>query len=294
MENLEALKLPDMRIVFDNIKQLPSIPVVVQQLISGLTDPNLSMKSLAKQISLDPSLSANVLKIANSAYYGAQRKVASVQDATVILGIDTIRSVAIMAGLIGTFPESSAIDRNRFWHDNIKTALCARAIADFLEEDTGVAYTVGALHTIGILVLDVAMRDKFAEVMRQSKQSGNMLLETERQMLGFDHAMVGAELARRWNFPYTIQHAIRYHDDPAQDPFEMMTGIVYVAHQLIEEDLDAEHADEEDVAALEQRLKLDAMQEQLQLDTMEFWSCLPSNEELQAQVELLLGSRTIQ
>ena len=282
MENLEALDLPDMHVVFDNVKQLPSIPIVVQQLISNLSDPDLNMESLSRQINLDQSLSASVLKIANSAYYGARRKVASVQDAAMILGINTVRSVAVMAGLISAFPESSAIDREQFWRDNIKAAICAKAIADYIGEDTGIAYTVGALHSIGIMVMDVSLKDKFSDIVRTSQQSGTDLLECERNVLGFDHSMVGAELARRWNFPYVIQHAIRYYHQPDHEPFEVMTGIVYLAHQLIKEDLSAGPAgDIVDYIP-------EVLQQRLNLDSFDFWTCLPSDDELNAQVDMLL------
>ena len=173
--------------------------------------------------------------MSNSAFYGLPRQVGSIQEAVVVLGFANVRTLVIAAGLVGAFPaaqKNSGFDRKKFWRDSARIALCARLLARRLKQNQEIAFTAGLLSGIGQIVLDVCLPREFGQVLQQA--GGNSLIAAEQELLGFDHATIGAEVAKRWNFPAAIQHAIRFHHDPVQEPFEPISAVVSVAALLVQ------------------------------------------------------------
>lgn len=267
--------------IIARLHQLPSLPLAVQAVIASFSDPDLDTASLARKIAQDIGLSAKVLRVANSSFYGLQRKVGSIQDGIVVLGIDAIRSLVLSAGVIQSFPPlpGSEFDRNAYWRRSFRMAGYARALADCLRQGQQMAFTAGMFHDIGQLVLDVCMPEQFSVILEQQKNSGQSLIEIEQSGLGFDHAMIGAELASRWDFPPEIEHAIRYWRTPENEPFEPVTGIVHLA-ALIEGGLEGE--------ALTGQLP-DTLRERLNINWERIGACLPGRGQLDAVSGLMLG-----
>ncbi|BAN36095.1 hypothetical protein SCD_n02287 [Sulfuricella denitrificans skB26] len=274
--------------ILGNLHQLPAIPAVVQELIQNFDNPALDSQHLAQKISQDQALVAKVLRVANSAFYGLPRQVGSTQEAVVVLGFGTIRSLVISAGFIDAFSSSAStacVDREHYWQRSLVVATYARAVAKCLRQDSEMAFSAGLLHDIGIMVLDVCAHDRFA-VIWQSVQGcdGDKLIQAERATLGFDHAELGAEVAHRWKFPSAIEDAIRYHYQPGHQPFLIMTGVVQVARALTlasEEGL----PEEEWFARIPQVLR-----DALKLDWDKLHKCLPQPEQLEAAKKLVTNS----
>jgi len=218
--------------IFARLNQLPSMPEVIQEVISSFKNANVGSAALARKIAQDQGLSAKVLQIANSSFYGLPRKIGSIQDAVVVLGFNSIRSLALSAGFIHAFPPPSPgglFDRHAYWLRSLRVAVYAKALAQCLKQDQQMAFTAGMFHDIGQLVLDICMPEQFARMLQQQKTSGLSLIEIEQSQLGCDHALIGAEVARRWNFPPEIEHATHYWRMPDHEPFEPITGMVHVA-----------------------------------------------------------------
>jgi len=230
------MTLPSMDEVLGQLTKLPAIPSVVQEVINSLSQDDLDSTVLTHKIGQDSALAARVLRVANSAFYGLTRQVCSIHEAIAVLGFSNVRSLVISAGLVGSFApvEGGVFDRKKFWSHSARVAALAKCLAKHSRQDQGIAFTAGLMHGIGQLALDVCAHDAFADALQQAATSGRGLIETEQNMLGFDHAMIGAELSKRWNFPNTIVHAIRYHASPDQEPFEPVTGIVQMAWRLVE------------------------------------------------------------
>jgi putative nucleotidyltransferase with HDIG domain len=220
--------------VLAKLHQLPMLSAVVQEVIASFKDSNLDRSTLAHKISQDQGLSAKILRVANSPFYGLSRKVGSIQDAALVMGFNGVRSLALSAGFVLAFPHSPDIlfDRRKYWLYSFRVAGYTQALAKSLGMDPQIAFTVGMFHDIGQLVLDVCIPELFAEVLAQQQKSGLNLLEVEQAMLGFDHTLIGSEMAKRWNFPPEIEHAIRFWRTPEQEPFEKNTGIVFMATLL--------------------------------------------------------------
>ena len=217
--------------VLARLHQLPMLSVVVQEVIKSLKDDYADRGSLAGKISQDQGLSAKVLQVANSSFYGLSRKVGSIQDAALVMGFNSIRSLALSAGFVLIFPHTAntLFDRRIFWMRSFRVACYAQALAKSLGLDQQVAFTVGMFHDIGQLVLDVCIPEQFIEILELQHSSELSLMEVEQSKLGFDHALIGAEMAKRWNFPHEIEQAIRSWRTPEQEPFEIYSAIVYVA-----------------------------------------------------------------
>lgn len=217
--------------VVEAVRQLPSLPAVVIELLQSADKEDVNADELANKIALDQALAAKALKVANSPFYGLQSKVASIQDATVILGLRQIRSLVAAAAVTGAFAQSrhSWFDQRLFWQHCVGVALCARTLAAEAGVSEDGAFTAGLLHDIGRLVLVTCFPDEYREALAYQKKHDCFLLTAERDVLGLDHAQVGQALAERWHFAPSIQAAVAHHHAPEEATADSLAGVVHVA-----------------------------------------------------------------
>jgi putative nucleotidyltransferase with HDIG domain len=221
----------DRSAIFDRLHQLPAMPLVVQELMGSFNGVTAGSATLARQIELDQGLSAKVLRVANSSFYGLRREVGSIQDAVTVLGFDSIRSLVLSAGFMRAFPggREGAFDCDAYWRRNFRVATYTKSLAHCMGGVEQLAFTAGMFHDVGQLILNICIPEEFDAILEQEKATGSSLIEIERSTLGFDHAEIGAEMARRWNFPAPIEHSIHYWRDPVREPFDVLTGLVHIA-----------------------------------------------------------------
>lgn len=220
--------------VLDKLGQLPAMPAVVQDVINSFDDPNLDVNSLAEKISHDQGLSSKVLRVANSSFYGLSRQVATIHDAVVVLGFGNVRSLVLAAGFVHAFPDAvpGLFERKQFWHHSLRVAACARVLAKCCRQNAEVAFTAGLLHDVGQLVLDACLHEPFNTVLERLGKEGGDIYQLEREVLGFDHAIVGVEMAKRWNFPASIWLVIQSHHLADAETKEVLTSLVHLANML--------------------------------------------------------------
>ena len=269
--------------ILDKLHQLPAMPQVVQEVLGSFKDPNVGSAILAHKIELDQGLSSRVLRVANSSFYGLAREVGSIQDAVTVLGFDTVRSLVVSAGFMQAFFQSGSgdlFDRHAYWVRNFRVASYTEALAKCLGGARQLSFTSGLFHDVGLLVMSICAPETFAELLAQQRVSGLSLVEVERTALGFDHAVIGAEMAKRWNFPPKIEHAIHYWRTPESTSFEPITGMLNVA-VLIEGGLTGE--------ALMARLPK-TLCARLQFSWERVESCMPEPDELNAAANLMLAT----
>jgi len=270
--------------ILDKLHQLPAMPQVVQEVMASFRDPNVGSAILAHQIELDQGLSSRVLRVANSSFYGLAREVGTIRDAVTVLGFDTVRSLVVSAGFMHAFFESGSddlFDRHAYWMRNFRVATYTEALAQSLGGTRQLAFTSGLFHDVGQMVMSVCVPEQFAEILARQKISGLSLVEVEREMLGFDHAVIGAEMARRWNFPPVIEHAIHYWRTPESVSFEPITGMVHVA-VLIESGLSGESL----ISRLPKTLR-----DRLHLSWEGIAAHMPQRDELDAAANLMLSAQ---
>lgn len=198
--------------------KLPMVPKVVQELVASFQRTDVSIDDISNKVLHDQVLSARVLRLANTARFGGNRKVGSLDDAVVMLGFDNLRVLVIASGITGASASIPGFEMQRFWRRSFEIANTSKLLAKLARVDTQLGYTCGLMANIGELVLHVAEPEKAAQI-DKAVAGGADRMATEQMMLSVDLAEIGAELARRWNFPDEIQAAIREQHrlhDPAQ------------------------------------------------------------------------------
>jgi len=209
----------DLSNLVDSIRDLPSLPAVAQEAVSIAGDPAASAADLAKIIQVDPSLTAKILRVTNSAYYGLSRKIANVKEAIVVMGFVSVRSLAIAVNAMKLFEGtgSANFDPERFWMHSACSALLARNLAALSKiPDASGAFTAGLLHDIGKIVLDQFAHEAFEEVLETQKREGAIDPATELRIINTTHAEVGRRLCERWKLPTQLCEAIGGHHDMAK------------------------------------------------------------------------------
>jgi len=201
------------------IEGLSTIPLSMTRIMLVADDPKATANDLAQEIASDQSLTAKILQIVNSAFYGFRREISSVTDAVVILGFNQVRHMATAVSVFGAFQrgEDRLFDRQLLWRHSLACAMTSNALTiksrDKYPDEKG-GHTAGLLHDIGKVVLDQYFHDKLVEVMVYAKDRSAPLIEAEQTILGATHADVGGWLADSWGFPVTLVESIKCHHAP--------------------------------------------------------------------------------
>ena len=189
--------------------ELPTIPSVVQRLIAALRHPAVDSRLISEALSRDPVLSAKVLRVANSSFFGGQRSMASIDAAVAMIGLQALNRLIVACGVSSTFEATPGIDLRVFWRDALVAAVAAHKLAPRLAADPEEAYLCGLLHATGHLILcrsypDIAnaMFTGFAVV------RGAELAGIELEAFGIDHPTVGALWVESIGFPRPVMDAI--------------------------------------------------------------------------------------
>lgn len=216
--------------LLQNPNALPTAPKVVDELISSFENENVSVEEVSRKLSLDPVLSAKLLRLANSAYYHVSRRIGNVEDAVRMLGFVTVRTLVISSGLVGGFKTVPGLDLKRFWRYSLHTAVAAKWIAKKVGVNTDLAFTIGMMHAIGQLIMHAGMPEEAQELDKEVGTYHAGRLEAEKVAFGFDFSEVGAELAMRWKFPDIFPDTIRDFPNPAgETPVSRMASVLHLA-----------------------------------------------------------------
>ena len=212
------LQLTPEQVVCD-VRRLPSLPMVVLELLKSIDLDASSMKFLADKISHDQALAATALRLANSSFYGMPSRVGNMQQAISLLGLSTMRSLLVAATITTSFgPETQAsLDLATFWRESIGTAVCARHLALRGPAVPGTAFIAGLLHDIGRLVIATCYGPAQSAVVAWQAAHGGAISDAERAIIGTDHAAIGAMLATHWHFPQEIVDAVADHHHAQSD-----------------------------------------------------------------------------
>ncbi len=217
--------------MLSNVATLPAMPAVTLELMLAFSDENLETETLARKLSRDQALVARVLRVANSPFYGLKRQICSVQEAIVVLGLSSVRTLVTAAAIIGQFPMRGNCDHDRqaFWQHSVGVACCAKTLCAHVRQNPDTAFVCGLLHDIGQLVLVHYYPAQYAQVADYCVREDVSRLAAERLVLGLDHAAIGAALVAHWNFPVTIQQAVGgHHLTEAASP-SLLTSLTHVA-----------------------------------------------------------------
>jgi putative nucleotidyltransferase with HDIG domain len=217
-------------------QDLPTLPTYVLDLNALLSSPTVDLKKVGKVIRTDPSLSAQVLRLCNSALFGLRRRVLSIEQAAILLGTERLRTLVLTCSLIQfagkRVPNSQLVS---FWQHSFLTALLSERIArqvDYFEKEQ--AYLCGLLHDIGQLPLSILVLEEDAKKRRLPPPDCLDNVALEREYFGMDHCKVGRWMAVAWNFMPSFVDVFEYHHAPERaehDPY--LVGIIAAADQFL-------------------------------------------------------------
>lgn len=211
-------------------RALPAMPRTVTDLLSemSLKDPN--PRRIGELISHDPALTMRVLRLSNSAFFRASRKIGSADEAIALLGLTHVRSLVMAAALGSGFKNVPGIDLKQFWRYSLRTADISRSLAGVLHQNEGNAFTAGLIHAIGILTMHTAMPDKMGPLDMQIPPLDLHRAPAEKALLGYCYAEVGAGMIEKWQFPPEMVSALSNQIEPFEaDTYDPLGGVLHLA-----------------------------------------------------------------
>lgn len=203
----------DISQLFSDVKQLPVLPTLLLELMESFSDEEAKVEDIAQKVAKDQSISAKVIRMANSTAYRRGKEVESIEQAVIRLGFNQVRSIVVAATLSNVFPDIPGFDKDKFWTDTFTTASIAKTLAKHAKLNAETAFTCAMMHNIGELLLQILKPDECA-LIALAVESGEPRLGAQRETFGFDYTQVGAELAKHWDFSSIFCDAIEQQLDP--------------------------------------------------------------------------------
>lgn len=202
--------------LFSKLTDIPTLPSIILQINKIIKDDNITTYEIGSIIERDPSLTSKVLKFANSSYYGLSYSVNTVTRAITVLGINTIRNIALTASVFEIFniKKNYQFDIVGLWYHSLGCAMASKALiskADHLLEEE--AFICGILHDIGKVIITQNMPDLMSSVLDEIRNGRNQS-DAEKDIIGYTHSDVGALISEKWHLPEELCETIRFHHSP--------------------------------------------------------------------------------
>lgn len=209
--------MTDIALVLKSIDRIPAFPLTVHRVNELMRDPDYSSSGLVDILKLDQAVTANLLKMANSAYFGSRRRVSTLNEAVMFLGQENILRAINAAGVATLFrtADGYGVTSSDLWKHSVGAALMSQIVSRkvFQREDP-VLFTAVLMHDIGKIILGQFVNKSFLRISALVKLQGYSFLKAEEQVIGINHAELGGRIARKWNFPEPICNVIAYHHNP--------------------------------------------------------------------------------
>lgn len=230
--------MADMNELLQRIDRLPAFPAAVARLVPLLGDENVGTDQLLPIVEMDEALSMAVMRLANSAAFGAPGRMFSLRESVVRLGRRRLRALVMeqqTAPLFAKAGSSFGLQRGALWRGALAGAFAAESLARELGEDApDLFFLCALLRDVGKIVLDLQFGPSYLGRVKEDLSRGLSFVEAEREAVGFDHAELGAGLARRWRLPERVADAVRFHHDPPADAptHDRLFDVVHAADTL--------------------------------------------------------------
>jgi putative nucleotidyltransferase with HDIG domain len=222
--------------ILSKVKSFPTMPEAGAKMLGVLEEPDTEISDIEEILRYDPGLTANILKLANSAYFGIPSKIGSLKQAVMVLGFKRLKQLVVASCVSAVMDKSVAgydLPPGNLWRHSIAVSLAAEALVkDKKKTVSQDVFTPALLHDVGKLVLGNFVKEELVAI-KSIAAKGIPFVVAENMILGTDHAEIGAQILTHWNFPKEVIHAVRWHHNP--DSHKTVTpqmDIVYLANLL--------------------------------------------------------------
>ncbi len=204
--------------VFENLSALPAFPKVAQRALSLLEDPKVVISELATILKYDASITANILRVTNSARYGLQQQVTTLDTALALLGQNQIREIIVTSASLPYLAKpirGYGMESSDLWAHSLACAMTSEILSRYTGfSSPDVLFTAALLHDLGKMVLNIYVGPRLEEIQCVARREDSTFSEAEWWTIGGEHAVIGSQLLRYWDFPNDIVRAVRTHHDP--------------------------------------------------------------------------------
>lgn len=225
--------------VLQDVNKLPAISSVVSQVLEKLQKPDVNIAELAQEISKDPAITANVIKLSNSAYYRASKPIRTVQEALMTLGIKTVKEIVLLTaakGILAQDLNSYQLEAAQLWTASLLVAELSSKIVQHkkLKIDKDLAFTSGLLCSVGKIVLAQFFSPVMMQIKTDLKDNQEPFPMLEKKYFGYTHMEVSENLLKRWNFPPELTDVVANYLTPESSKVNpLLTSVVHIASILI-------------------------------------------------------------
>lgn len=219
------------------VEDLPTLPHLTAKIMEITGSPNTTAQELNDIIVQDQALAAKILKLANSAYYGFSRRISTITEAIIMLGFVNIRNLVLTSNVHSIIPDEIPgynLGKGELWEHSLGTAMAAGKLAKKIGySQADKAYIGGLLHDIGKTVLNHYVKEAYDNILKLTNDKGIPFDQAEKEVLGYNHAQVGAKVAEKWKFPIDLVEVIRWHHEPSQaNENKKLCTIVHLADAI--------------------------------------------------------------
>ena len=222
-----------------NLQQLPSIPEVATKLINMVNDPDVSFKQVAQEIAKNQSMTTNILKLCNSAYFSKGKEISSIDRAVVTLGLKEVKDIVFLVAAKPLLEKPVAgydLEQGDLWKQGLAVATMSRdiALSKKRKDIADIVFTGGIIHNIGKVVIALFVHQTYQQIL-ETVQSKNIPFHlAEKEIMGYNHQEVGERILEKWGFPPVLRSIVRNYQDPEAAPQEhrLEVSIVHIANVI--------------------------------------------------------------
>lgn len=225
--------------IMRDIDRLPSLPEVAGKVINMVNDPDVSFKDVAREISANQAMTANILKLCNSAYFSKGKEVTSIDRAIVTLGLKEVKDIVMLVAAKPVLDKEAVgydLAKGELWRQGLAVATMSRdiALAKKRKDIADIVFTGGIIHNLGKVVIAFFVHQAFSQIIDLAQSRGIPFHQAEKEIMGYNHQEVGERILEKWNFPPVLRSIVRHYQDPSGAPKEhqLETSIVHIASAI--------------------------------------------------------------
>ncbi len=223
----------------NNIAALPTMPEVATKILNMVNDPEVSFKAVAEELAKDQSMTTNVLKLCNSAYFSKGKEITSIERAIVTLGIKELTNIVMVIAakpILDKYVIGYDLGKGELWKQGLLVGILSKQIALLKnrKDIADVVFTGGIIHNVGKTVIAIFVQNTYNDILEEVRKNNITFTEAEKNVMGYSHQEISEKILEKWNFTAVLRAIVRYYAEPENAPAEFKTevSIVHIAHSI--------------------------------------------------------------